>query len=63
MSEEQDKALSNFIKAAEVALDLPLDAAWIPAITANLQVTFRHAAAVAEFELPDETEPAPVFEA
>ena len=32
-------------------------------IKANLQVTLRLAAMVAEFELPDEAEPAPVFEA
>ena len=63
MREAQEKALSNFIEAAEVALDLPIEAAWIPAIKANLQVTLRHAAAVAELELPDEAEPAPVFEA
>jgi hypothetical protein len=29
----------------------------------NLQVTLRHAALVGEFALPDDAEPAPVFEA
>ena len=42
---------------------LPIEPAWKPAIKANLQVTLRLAAIVAEFELPDEAEPAPVFEA
>ncbi len=55
--------LDDFIKAAAAALGLPLDAAWTPAIKANLQVTLKHAATVADFKLPDEAEPAPVFKA
>ena len=35
----------------------------MPAIKANLEVTLRLGALVAEFALPDEAEPAPVFEA
>ena len=54
--------LDDFIAAA-AALDLPLDPAWKGAVKANLEVTLRHAATVAEFPLPDEAEPAPVFRA
>lgn len=55
--------LDNFITAAAAALDLPLEPAWRPAVTANLAVTLQHAANVAAFPLPDEAEPAPVFKA
>ena len=56
-------ALDDFIDAAAQALALPVEPAWKPAIKANLEVTLRLAAVVAEFPLPDEAEPAPVFEA
>ena len=55
--------LDSFIDAAARALGLPLEEAWKPAVKANLEVTLGHAARVAEFELPDEAEPAPVFRA
>lgn len=55
--------LDDFIAAAAVVLDLPLDPAWQGAVRANLEVTLRHAATVAEFPLPDEAEPAPIFRA
>ena len=35
----------------------------MPAVKANLEVTLKHAAIVAEFKLPDDAEPAPVFKA
>ncbi len=56
-------ALDDLIEAAAQALDLPLEPAWQPAIKANLAVTLRQAALVTEFPLPDEAEPAPVFQA
>ena len=59
----QDDTLDDFIDAAAAALGLPVVPEWKPGIKANLQVTLRVAAMVAEFELPDEAEPAPVFEA
>ena len=59
----QDDTLDDFIDAAAAALGLPVEPEWKPGIKANLQVTLRVAAMVAEFELPDEAEPAPVFEA
>ena len=54
-------SLDIFIDAAAHALDLPVEPAWKPAIKANLQVTLRLAALFAEFPLPDDAEPAPVF--
>jgi Protein of unknown function (DUF4089) len=55
--------LDEFITASARALDLEIDPAWYPAIRGNLEVTFRLAAVVAEFKLPDDAEPAPVFRA
>jgi hypothetical protein len=56
-------ALDQFIDAAAPALGLPVEPAWKPAIRQHLEVTFRMAALVEGFELPDEAEPAPVFAA
>jgi hypothetical protein len=55
--------LDDFIDAAARALELPLEPAWRPAVKANLLVTLRQARLVAEFALPDDAEPAPVFRA
>ena|SRR5260370_6336917 len=55
--------LNALIDASAQALNLPLDLAWKPAIKANLEVTLRMAAAFADFPLPDDAEPAPVFTA
>lgn len=55
--------LEDFIAAAARALDLPLQADWQVSIKANLAVTLKHAALVADFPLPDEAEPAPIFKA
>jgi 1-carboxybiuret hydrolase subunit AtzG-like protein len=62
MPAEHD-ALDSYIDAAVELLALPVEPAWKPAIRTNLQVTLRLAAVVAELDLPDEAEPAPVFEA
>ncbi len=51
-----------WIRSSAAMLNLPLEAAWLPAIKANVEVTFRLAALVDEFPLPDEIEPAPVYE-
>jgi hypothetical protein len=58
-----EEALDEFIDAAARTLGIPIEPQWKPGIKANLQVTLRVAAMVADFELPDEAEPAPVFEA
>jgi len=55
--------LDDYIAAAATALDLPLAPEWQNSVKANLAVTLKHAAAVAEFELPDAAEPAPVYKA
>ncbi|HZN31240.1 MAG TPA: DUF4089 domain-containing protein [Xanthobacteraceae bacterium] len=47
--------------AAAIALDLPVEPAWKPAVKANLAVTLRFATLYAAFPLPDDAEPAPVF--
>jgi len=56
-------SLDDYIDAAARALAVPIEPAWKPAVRANLELTLRLAALVAEFPLPDEAEPAPVFEA
>ena len=55
--------LDEFITASACALGLAIDPDWYLAIRGNLEITFRLAAVVAEFKLPDDAEPAPVFRA
>jgi hypothetical protein len=55
--------LDDYIDAVATALGLPVDAAWKPAVKANLEVSLRLARLIDEFALPDETEPASVFAA
>jgi hypothetical protein len=55
--------LDRYIDAAAAALALPIEAAWKPAVKANLEVSLRLARLVDEFPLSDETEPASVFAA
>jgi len=63
VNETQEEHLDNLIDATAAVLGLPIEPEWKPGIMANLRFTLRVAAMVAEFELPDEAEPAPVFEA
>jgi hypothetical protein len=55
--------LDGFIDAALRVLALPIEPQWRAAIKANLEVNLRMANLVAEFVLPDGTEPAPIFAA
>ena len=55
--------LDIYIDAAAQALGLTVAPDWKPAVRANLEVTFKLAALVAEKELPDDAEPAPVYHA
>jgi hypothetical protein len=55
--------LDEYIDAVSKALALPVDAAWKPAVKANLEVSLRLARLVDEFPLSDEAEPASVFAA
>ena len=45
------------------SLGIPVDPAWLPTIRANLDITRRMAALVLAHPLPDEAEPAPLFQA
>ena len=58
-----DVSLDHYIAAAARVLELPIDPAWQPSVRANLALTLRLAALVAEFPLPDEADAGPVFEA
>lgn len=53
----------SYIDAAATLLSLPVDRSWKPAIRTNLHVTLSLARLVEEFPLPDDSEPAPVYEA
>jgi hypothetical protein len=53
--------LDDLIEAAALALELPIEPGWKPAVKTNLAVTLRMGQQVAEFKLPDDAEPAPVF--
>jgi len=55
--------IDAFIDASARMLELPIDPSWKQAVGANLSVIFVHARRMAEFPLPDEAEPAPVFRA
>jgi hypothetical protein len=57
------EVLDQFIAAAAHVLALPVDPAWKGAVKANLEVTLRLAVSFADFPLPDDAEPAPVFTA
>jgi hypothetical protein len=59
----EDNLTDTWITSSAALLKLPLDPAWLPSIRANVEVTFRLAKLVDDVPLPDEAEPAPVFEA
>lgn len=63
MTERQHDELMALINAATAILGLDIDPVWLPAIRANLDVTLGHARTVEAFPLPDDAEPASVFEA
>jgi hypothetical protein len=55
--------LDDFVTAAALALDLPVEPQWRAAIKTNLQITLRLGKLVGDFALPDDAEPAPVYDA
>ena len=63
MTDRPRDDLEALIEAATTLLALDIDPAWLPSIRANLEVTLDHARNVEAFPLPDDTEPASVFEA
>jgi hypothetical protein len=54
--------LYDFVENGARLLNLKVDRSWLPAVVAHLRVTLRHGATVEQFAMPDETDPAPVFE-
>lgn len=58
-----DNITDAWITSSAAMLGLPIETAWLPTIRANVEVTFRLAKLVDDFPLPDEAEPAPVYEA
>lgn len=58
-----DDITDAWIRSSAAMLGLPTETAWLPMIRANVEVTFRLAKLVDDFPLPDEAEPAPVYEA
>ena len=55
--------LDDYIGAAAIALDLNIEPAWLPAVRENLRVILHLGASVSKFQLRDDTEPAPIFQA
>jgi hypothetical protein len=55
--------LDDFIAAGTYALELTIEASWLPMVRNHLQVTLQHGKWVAAFALHDDADPAPVFEA
>jgi hypothetical protein len=61
MSDTDD--LDAFIASGTRLLGLTIRPEWREAIRLHLSISLEHARTVAEFPLPDETDPAPVFSA
>jgi hypothetical protein len=55
--------LDSYVSFSASALGLAIEPEWKTAIIANLDAIFKIAALLDGFELPDDIEPAPVFEA
>lgn len=55
--------LDDYLDAVAVALALPIAVEDKPAVRMNLDVTLKMARLVQEFPLPDEIEPASIYEA
>jgi hypothetical protein len=58
-----EQELDDYIAAASRALALPIEPQWQNAVRSNLAVTLKLTDLVAQFALPDEAEPAPIFRA
>jgi Protein of unknown function (DUF4089) len=55
--------LDNAIDTLSEALRIPVRADWKAEVKTQLQVILRHGSLVTEFPLPDDIEPAPIYEA
>ncbi|HTC08314.1 MAG TPA: DUF4089 domain-containing protein [Acetobacteraceae bacterium] len=58
-----DQELDAWIDVGTAVLGIPVDPAWRAAIRLHLGITVGHAQNVLAFPLPDEADPAPVFQA
>lgn len=58
-----DEQIDAFIESGCRLLGVPVRDAWRAAIRLHLETSLDHARNVAEFDLPDEADPAPVFTA
>jgi len=58
-----EKSLDELVAVGARAVGISVDDSWRPAIRENLRVTLMHGARVTQFALPDDAEPAPVYEA
>ena len=56
-------SLDAYIDTVAETLGLSIQTEWKPAVRANLDVTLKMARLVQEFPLPDEIEPASIYEA
>ena len=56
-------ATDDFVAIAARVLAITIEPEWLPGVKGHLRVTLGHAATVAEFDLPEDAEPAPVFKA
>jgi hypothetical protein len=55
--------LDSWILAAAPGLGLKVEKSWMAAVRTNLRVTLDQGVMVADYPLPDDAEPAPVFQA
>ena len=58
-----DTTLDALIESSARMLQLTIEPEWMAAIKQNLSIAYRLAGLVEQVKLPDEAEPAPVYEA
>lgn len=59
---DKDQALDAYIEASATLLGITIAPEWLPTVKVALAATQGATKFVEAFPLPDETEPAPVFE-
>ena len=61
--DRQHDFIEDLMAASAQALGLTIDPSWRDSVRFHLRLVLDHAARVDAFELPDDSEPAPVFHA
>jgi hypothetical protein len=56
-------SFDDYVEISAKVLGFSMKPSWKRAASANMETIFKMAAAIESFELPEELEPAPVFEA